>query len=143
MPRRRRRRWVEEIPTVSSFVPEDTTPSSLVVLTVDEFEAIRLKDLLGLEQEEAAGRMGISQPTFHRLLLSARRKIADAIVNAKAIKIKGGEYKMVGRGRMGGYGLGPGGDCVCPNCGYKQTHARGQPCYEMTCPKCGAKMTRA
>ncbi|MCK4689029.1 MAG: DUF134 domain-containing protein, partial [Candidatus Marinimicrobia bacterium] len=48
------------------------------ILTVDEFEAIRLKDYEGLDQESAAKKMNISQPTFHRLLLSARKKIADA-----------------------------------------------------------------
>lgn len=62
------------------------------VLTVDEFEAVRLKDLLGLEQNECAEKMEISQPTFHRLILSARKKIADAIVNGKAIKIEGGNF---------------------------------------------------
>jgi len=75
------------------------------VLTVDEFEAVRLKDLEGMEQEKCAKKMDISQPTFHRLVLSARKKIADAIVYGKAIKIVGGVYRMVGsahgRGRMG------------------------------------------
>ena len=65
-----------------------------VILHVDEFEAVRLKDLDGLEQEECAKKMNISQPTFHRLVLSARKKIADAIVNGKAIKIEGGNYKI-------------------------------------------------
>lgn len=64
------------------------------ILTVDEFEAIRLKDFLNLEQGEAAKKMNISQPTFHRLLLEARKKIADAIVNGKAIRIEGGNYKF-------------------------------------------------
>jgi len=53
------------------------------ILTVDEFEAVRLKDLEGMEQEEAARKMNISQPTFHRLILSARKKIADAIVTER------------------------------------------------------------
>lgn len=65
------------------------------ILTVDEFEAIRLKDLLGLEQEECAKKMNISQPTFHRLISTARKKIADAIVNGKAIKIYGGNFYMM------------------------------------------------
>lgn len=68
-------------------------------LGVDEFEAVRLKDLEGLEQEECAKRMDISQPTFHRLLLSARKRIADAIVNSKAIKIEGGNIRLSGRRR--------------------------------------------
>lgn len=68
-----------------------------VVLTVDEFEAVRLKDLLGFEQEEAAKEMNISQPTFHRLVQSARKKIADAILNGKALKIEGGNYRIYKR----------------------------------------------
>ena len=48
-----------------------------------------------------------------------------------------------GRGRMGGpKSGGPGGSCVCPECGYKTKHTTGQPCSEIECPKCGAEMTR-
>jgi ferredoxin len=47
-----------------------------------------------------------------------------------------------GRGRMGGFAAGPSGNCACPNCGYKISHQRGQPCYQMKCPKCGSPMTR-
>jgi hypothetical protein len=47
-----------------------------------------------------------------------------------------------GRGRMGGMSAGPGGDCVCANCGHKVPHERGVPCYQTKCPKCGTKMTR-
>lgn len=47
-----------------------------------------------------------------------------------------------GRGRMGGFGGGPGGNCVCPSCGKKAPHQRGVPCYEQKCPECGANMTR-
>jgi predicted DNA-binding protein (UPF0251 family) len=64
------------------------------ILTVDEFEAVRLKDLEGLDEVDAAKKMNISQPTFNRLLSSARKKIADAIVNGKAIKIFGGPYRL-------------------------------------------------
>lgn len=63
-----------------------------VGLSVDEFEAIRLKDLEGLEQTAAADSMRISQPTFHRVIEAARKKVADALVNGKAIRIEGGEY---------------------------------------------------
>jgi len=49
-----------------------------------------------------------------------------------------------GRGRGGGpYAAGPGGDCVCSACGYKQQHQVGKPCNSLTCPKCGARMTRS
>jgi len=64
-------------------------------LSIDEYEAIHLKDLDGKEQEECAKMMGISQPTFHRIILSARKKMADAIINGKAIKIKGGNTKII------------------------------------------------
>ena len=47
-----------------------------------------------------------------------------------------------GRGRMGGVSAGPGGSCVCPNCGYTASHMVGTPCYQQICPRCGSKMTR-
>jgi predicted DNA-binding protein (UPF0251 family) len=82
-------------PDVTYFKPRGIPLVDLeeTILNVDEFEAVRLKDLDGLEQEECAKKMNISQPTFHRLVLSARKKIADAIVNGKAIKIEGGDYR--------------------------------------------------
>ncbi len=48
-----------------------------------------------------------------------------------------------GRGRMGGYAAGPGGRCVCPACGHKESHIAGQPCNQKKCPECGNLMTRA
>jgi electron transport complex protein RnfB len=47
-----------------------------------------------------------------------------------------------GRGRMGGPALGPGGECVCPKCGYRISHQRGVPCYAMKCPRCESPLTR-
>ena len=47
-----------------------------------------------------------------------------------------------GRGLGGGFAAGPGGYCICPNCGEKATHQLGTPCYEQKCPKCGTAMTR-
>jgi predicted DNA-binding protein (UPF0251 family) len=72
-----------------------------VSLAVEEFEAVRLKDLEGLDQVKAAATMNVSQPTFHRVLDSAHRKIADALVRGKAIKIEGGEYVVKRRARRG------------------------------------------
>ena len=48
-----------------------------------------------------------------------------------------------GRGMGGGRALGPGGQCVCPKCGHKESHERGHPCLEIKCPECGSYMTRA
>jgi predicted DNA-binding protein (UPF0251 family) len=61
-----------------------------VVMTLDEFEAMRLADLDGLYQEQAAERMKVSRPTFSRIVDSARRKMADALVHGKALRIEGG-----------------------------------------------------
>ncbi len=142
--RPRMHRIVGQKPGADYFKPAGIPLPELdvVVLTVEEVEALRLVDFEGLEQETAAEKMGISRKTLWRELQSARKKVADALVNGKAIQIKGGNYKMAGRGRMGGFGLGPGGNCVCPSCGYTETHIRGVPCYQKTCPKCGSKMTR-
>ena len=83
-------------PDITYFKPRGIPLRELeeVILPIDEYEAVRLKDLEGLEQEECAKKMNISQPTFHRLVLSARKKIADAIINGKAIKIEGGNYRI-------------------------------------------------
>jgi len=88
-------------PNITYFKPRGIPLVELeeVILHVDEFEAVRLKDLKELEQEECAKKMNISQPTFHRLVLSARKKLADAIVNGKAIKIEGGNYNLKNESR--------------------------------------------
>lgn len=170
MPRPRLRRWVRFQPGVTFFKPAGLRIAQLpeAVLTFGEFEAVRLKDYENMEQVEASKKMRISQPTFNRLLRSARKKIADAIVNGKAIKIEGGNYKMVqmprggqgagfGRGRGAGAGRGqgtgrgpgagmgfqgPSSACKCMNCGYESQKQRGIPCTQMKCPKCGSLMIR-
>ena len=83
-------------PHVTYFKPRGIPLRELEesILAVEEFESVRLKDLLGLDQKECAKKMNISQPTFHRLVLSARKKIADAIINGKAIKIEGGKFRF-------------------------------------------------
>jgi len=89
-------RRVSSMPESSYFKPRGIPLCSLeeVVLTMDEFEAIRLADLEGLYQEEAAEKMKVSRPTFGRIIESARRKIAEALVKGKALKIEGGQVEL-------------------------------------------------
>jgi len=89
-------RRVALIPQVGYFKPAGIPLRALeeVGLTVEEVEAIRLKDVEGLQQEQCAERMHISRPTFHRVLGSARRKVADALINGKAIRIEGGNFAL-------------------------------------------------
>ena len=92
-------RCVASIPEVTYFKPAGIPYRTLeeVSLSVEEAEAIRLKDLEALEQEEGARRMNISRPTFHRVLTAARRKLADALLNGKAIRIEGGNFELAKR----------------------------------------------
>ncbi|HPP42667.1 MAG TPA: DUF134 domain-containing protein [Syntrophorhabdaceae bacterium] len=96
MPRPRCKRNIGFLPQITYFKPAGIKLAELdeVILQHDELEAIRLKDLLGESQEEAARKMNVSQPTFHRLLLSAHEKIANAIVNGKALRIEGGNVAI-------------------------------------------------
>jgi predicted DNA-binding protein (UPF0251 family) len=84
------------MPEVTYFKPAGIPLRSLeeVVLSVEEAEALRLKDIEGLEQGDGAKKMNISRPTFQRILTSARQKMADAILNGKAVNIKGGNFEM-------------------------------------------------
>jgi len=89
-------RRVAFVPDVTFFKPAGIPLRALeeVRLTVEEVEAIRLKDLEGLEQEEGAEKMSVSRPTFQRILASTRQKIAYALLNGKAIRIEGGNFEI-------------------------------------------------
>ena len=95
VPGYRRRRRIGFRPEFTSFNPDGAIGLGIVTMTLDELEAIRLKDLGGLNQEEAAQKMGISQPTLHRVLESARAKVARALVEGKALRIEGGSYELL------------------------------------------------
>jgi predicted DNA-binding protein (UPF0251 family) len=93
----RRRRRVGFQPNFLYFEPRAGgrgfyNPESEKILKVEELESIRLKDYLQMDQAEAAKRMGVSQPTFHRIITEAHRKIAEAFVEGKAIRVEGGNY---------------------------------------------------
>ncbi len=96
MARPRQCRRVGSMPESNYFKPRGIPLSALgeVILTVDEFEAIKLADLEGLYQEQAAGRMNVSRQTFGRIIESAHKKVAETLVKGKALKIEGGEIEM-------------------------------------------------
>lgn len=92
MPRPHCRRRVEGRPIAAVFKPAGIPTRELdeVVMTLDEFEALRLADFEKLYQEQAAERMAVSRPTFSRIVEAARFKVAEALVRGKALKIEGG-----------------------------------------------------
>ena len=122
MPRPRRCRWVGFRPELNYFGPKGAAGE--VVLKVEELESLRLKDYLGVDQTEAAGMMGISQPTFNRILREARRRVAEALVDGKAIRVYGGDYRMAMR------------RFVCADCQneWEEAYGTGRP---QQCPNCG------
>ncbi len=128
MVRPRKDRIVNFNPAVSYFKPRGIPMFDLeeVALTIDEREAIRLADLLDLSHEEAGSRMGVSRATFGRIVKKARKTIADAMINGKAINIEGGNYKIVNSERI----------FRCQGCSYKWQELPGTGRPE-TCPSCG------
>ena len=98
-------RQVETLPHVTYFKPAGIPLKSLeeVTLAVEEVEALRLKDLEGLDQAAAAARMNVSRPTFQRILVKARGKVAEALFQGKAMCIGGGDFHLMpkGAGRRG------------------------------------------
>ncbi|QAT17550.1 hypothetical protein BU251_07380 [Candidatus Velamenicoccus archaeovorus] len=94
--RPKKTRWVKCLPGERCFRPKCRPPRRLdgVILSIDEFEAMRLAYLEEMKQVDAAKLMKISRPTFSRIIASAHKKIADALVNIKAIKIEGGCCKI-------------------------------------------------
>lgn len=96
MPRPKCCRQIYRIPDKNYFKPRGIPASELeeVVLSLDEYEAIRLANYEQLYQEEAAERMNISRQTFGRIIDAAHKKIADVLINGKALKIEGGKVSF-------------------------------------------------
>ena len=109
MPRPRKPRFVHSRPIVNGFLPNRVPPwgREEVVLPVEGLEAIRLSDFEGLDQESAALRMNVSRQTFGRILMEARRIVAEALVMGKVLRIEGGHFEMPPRWR-GRHGHGRG-----------------------------------
>jgi hypothetical protein len=133
-------RSVEELPRITCFLPEGVDPDRLqnVVLSVDEIEAMRLADLEGMYHADAAEKMKVSRQTFGRIIKSARKKVAEALVGGKSICIRGGKIEgccLAGHSQCPEF-------CVCPQCGYEEPHVPGVHCRMMVCPHCNIPLVR-
>ena len=97
MPSPRKWRKVCRLPESNQYGPlnaELPEQEPFVVMSVDEYEAIRLIDLENFTQEECADQMNIARTTVQRMYSDARRKIAESLVHARILKIEGGEYQL-------------------------------------------------
>jgi uncharacterized protein len=126
MSRPRKCRQVGFQPGVSYFKPRGIPLSQLeeVILTLDELESVRLADLEGMYQDQAAEQMQVSRQTFGNIVNAAHKKIADALVNAKAIRIEGGVYQMAEMRKF-----------RCYECGHVWETQYGTP-RPGECPRC-------
>lgn len=88
-------RLVQEKPKIGQFSPRGKPgrPNE-IDLSIDQFEALRLVDYMGLRQSQAARQMGLSRQTIGRIIKQARKSISDAIINGKIIRIFGGNVKI-------------------------------------------------
>jgi len=89
-------RFIQTEPEITYFKPRGIPLIHLkeISLSVEEFEALRLHDVKNLKEADACKKMKISRTTFHRILVSAQKKVSDALVHGKAIRIEGGNYKL-------------------------------------------------
>ncbi|MEX1301748.1 MAG: DUF134 domain-containing protein [Desulfotignum sp.] len=103
MPRPKRPRYIDAMPRVTEFLPRGIEPAEEVILSLEEFEAVRLIDYEGLDQTRASEIMNISRQTVGRILRIGRFKLAKALVAGCHLKVSGGCYRIdenrSGRGR--------------------------------------------
>lgn len=130
MPRHRCCGRVEDSPICQKFLPEINNHDEEITLLLEEFEAIRLKDHQGLDQVECANVMGLSRPTYQRILHAARIKLATALVEGRTLQIEGGNFVMDKRVF----------ECVdCGNVWEEESCSNGgKHGYEIACPKCAS-----
>lgn len=131
MPRRKRRRTVTKEPPVSVYKPAGIPAKDLdeILITIDEFEAVKLADFEKLSQRDASIIMKVSQPTFNRILSSARSKIAEGLVQGSVLRIEGGRYILAdGTGQL-----------ECMDCGSSVDMSSDN---KSVCKKCGSTKLR-
>jgi len=122
MPRPCKRRLIGQLPRSPYFKPSGIPVSELeqVNLGLDECEALRLADMVGLEQEAAAEKMRVSRQTFGNILRRARKKVASCLIQGKALRMEGGIVRL-GRGASSGFRCG-----LC-GCGSRRDKAANRP----------------
>ena len=96
MPRPPRCRRICGVPQVDTFCPNGGKDTEPILLTLDEYEVIRLVDLEQQTHEQCAAQMDISRSTVQEIYESARRKIAACLVHGKPLHITGGNYRICG-----------------------------------------------
>ena len=130
MVRPKKDRIVRFDPKINYFKPRGIPVFDLdeVCLTVDEREAIRLADFLDMSHEDAGRQMGVSRATFGRIVQNARKIVADAIINGTAVRVEGGNYKIVSKSRI----------FRCRACDYEweEPFGTGRP---ENCEECGSE----
>jgi predicted DNA-binding protein (UPF0251 family) len=96
MPRPRKWKRVCCLPENNVFgqANQNAITSPIVVMKVEEYEAIRLIDLEGLTQEESAEKMGVARATVQKIYQDARKKVAECLIQGAMLKIEGGDYKL-------------------------------------------------
>ena len=129
-------RFVTGEPCVDFFKPRGITLRELEEerLSVEELEALKLADIEGLYQEDAAERMEVSRPTFQRVLKSARGKVARCLVEGKALGIEGGNYVLAGEGKNF--------ECLSCEHSWEEQFGSGVRACETVCPQCGQMTVR-
>ena len=94
MPRPIKCRRVCRVPDVNKFGPKKILSVEEIIMNVEEYESIRLMDLEGMDQTECAEFMGVARSTFQRIYATARKKIAQSLIEGKLLKIEGGNFKV-------------------------------------------------
>jgi predicted DNA-binding protein (UPF0251 family) len=121
---------IDKTPCCHRFLPEGKSDFDTVKVLYEELEAIRLRDIDGLDQTACAALMGLSRATFQRVLRSARIKVATALLEGNQIIFERGNYSMRNR------------TFECVDCGKtweeQPCAAGGQHGYQIACPKCGS-----
>lgn len=135
MPRPPKKRRIKNIPYIRFFKPAGIPGRELkeVLLSFEEVEALRLKDVEGLNQQESAEKMNVSRPTFQRILAKAHKKVAGALLKGEALRFEGGDYELE-KGRY-----------RCKECSaefilkHKKEHKRSRKHHgSKLCPECGS-----